>query len=448
MKSIKRVIGQRLLWKIIIIFWLTTVCTILANIYITKEIALSEFKSEQFSSLTQDLANQAVRTYEQEGQKALRKWYRQVFHKEGLRLVLLNSELEKLGVRGGNEGTLFFPTSEGFKDHILSLADQDVTSSSNKNYVLRILPSPALRSKFNPEHLHFYRFLASFFIIFFGSFYLARSISVPLNILQQASQQLSEGNFSIRTREKIGSRKDELGQFAKAFDQMAEQIEALLSNQKRIFRDISHEIRTPLTRQKLAIELAKESKNPQEFLEKIEHQNEQIDKLIHQLLTLIKLEDTAIFQNETIDLNELLCHVISEAELDIQTKNLHVSIQSDSDCLVEGSQILLQSAFENILVNAIKYSPEKARVAIAINTLKNKIKVSVLDEGPGIPEEDLKHIDKPFYRSDQSRNKLTGGFGLGLAITKKIIHQHQATLAIHNRQPCGLAVIIEFLKKA
>lgn len=448
MKLLKLLSKQRLLWKIICIFWFTTLCTILANIYITKEIAFSEFRSEHFKEKTETLAKEAIQLYEIEGLKALRKWYKHSYQTEGLRVVLLDSKLKPIGRniddqnKDTNDLDLFTP-SKDIKRHLLTLADHEVTSSTGQIYTLRILPSPALRAKFNPESLHLYRFLSSFIIIFIGSFFLYRSIAKPLKVLHEASSLLSEGDFSVRTKNIIGSRKDELGQLACAFDQMAIKIEALLNNQKQLFRDISHEIRTPLTRQKLAIELAKDSADPLEYLAKIEQQNNHIDILINNLLTLMKLEDTPLSEFELIDINTLLDTLIEDAELDIQSKGLSLVKEQSSNCLVVGNSILLVRALENIFMNAIKYSPETKQIRIITKREKDKIIVAISDQGPGIPEHDMAHILKPFYRADQSRNQQTGGYGLGLAITHKIIEQHKGNLYINNLKPSGLEVRVE-----
>jgi len=103
----------------------------------------------------------------------------------------------------------------------------------------------------------------------------------------------------------------------------------------------------------------------------------------------------------------------------------------------------LTRALENILMNAIKYSPENKQIHITSKKVAGKVNIIISDQGPGIPDTDLEHILKPFYRSDQSRNQQTGGFGLGLAITQKIILQHHGRLLINNLRPSGLEVTIE-----
>lgn len=437
---------QRLLWKIISIFWLTTIFTILANIYITNEIAFSEFKSKSFKEKTESLAKEAVQLYEDEGLKTLKRWYKHTYRREGLKVSLLDKNLEPIGQRSHvfNQKKAETKNHPNPKDFNLPppLADYQVISSTGEHYTLHVLPSPAFTVKHNTDRLYLYRFLSSFIIIFIGSLWLYRSIAKPLKVLQEASFKLSEGDFSVRTHVTVGTRKDELGQLAQAFDQMAIKVEALLTSQKQLFRDISHEIRTPLTRQKLAIELAKNSETPLEYLEKIEHQNTHIDTLVNSLLTLMKLEDTRLTDFTVFDLNILLNGVISEAELDAEAKEINLITEFSESSVVRGNSVLLTRAFENIVMNAIKYSPNLRQIKVTSKQDDNKLTVTVSDQGPGIPEHDLGLILKPFYRSDQSRNQRTGGYGLGLAITQKIIQQHHGKLIIRNLQPIGLEVTV------
>ena len=157
----------------------------------------------------------------------------------------------------------------------------------------------------------------------------------------------------------------------------------------------------------------------------------------------MRLEDTPITEYETVDLNNMLDDLINEAELDAQSKKLDIKKQLEQNSLVQCNYILLLRAFENILMNAIKYSPDGSQILVKTWRTNGKVCASISDQGFGIPEEDLENILKPFYRADQSRNQQSGGYGLGLAITEKIIKQHHGSLIIKNLTPHGLEVTIE-----
>ena len=448
---------HRLFWKIMLIFWLTTVANIVANILITKEIVVNEFKMAQLNEKMQVLASEASEVFEQQGAKSLRQWYRALAQREGIRVILMypdGSPVVRLRPKRQDEDAQNEEDREDrlerysppLEAHLLDLADHPVTSASGQNYVLKMLPSRYLQSRFNPDSLHGYRLLASFIIILLGSVWIARSIAKPVRLLHQASLQMAQGNLAVRVAKDVGKRSDELGQLAQAFDQMADKVSDLLNTQQQLFRDISHEIRTPLTRQKLAIELARSSDTPEPYLSKIEQQNQNIEELINQLLTFMQVNKATQLKAEPVSLSALLTACIEAAELELKAKEISLQSNWQSDAVINGDALLLTRTFENLLMNAIKYSPVHSTIAINILETQEEIRIELSDEGPGIPETELDAIIKPFYRADQSRNRSTGGFGLGLAISSQIILQHDGRLSISNRKEKGLSVEIVFAK--
>lgn len=457
MTFIRTLLKHRLFWKIMVIFWLTTFATILANILITKEIVVNEFKVSQLKEKMQALAIEATEQYEQEGAQSLRHWYRSLAKREGIRVILLHPDgtpVVRLRPKRHDDDhddhkhddrqERYAPPLEA---HLLDLADHPVTSSTGQRYVLKMLPSRYLQSRFNPQALYAYRLLASFIIILIGSLWIARSIARPIRILHQASIMMSEGELDVRVSQHIGKRKDELGKLAQAFDQMADKVTSLLDSQQQLFRDISHEIRTPLTRQKLAIELARSSNPPNEMLNKIEQQNQCIEDLINQLLHFMQINHHQLSLDERLAPTEMLKACVTAAELELQAKQIALETEWNSVAFIKGDGALLTRAFDNLLINAIKYSPVQSTIRLKTFDQEQNIVIELSDEGPGIPEAELSSILKPFYRADKSRNRGTGGFGLGLAISAGIIERHGGSLRLHNRQEKGLLVSIIFPKK-
>ena len=446
---------HRLFWKIMLIFWLTTVATIVANILITKEIVVNEFKVAQLNEKMQALASEASEVFEQQGVKSLRQWYRALAKREGIRVILLypdGSPVVRLRPKRQGDDEQYEEEDRleryapPLETHLLDLADHPVTSASGRDYVLKMLPSRYLQSRFNPDSLHGYRLLASFIIILLGSVWIARSIAKPVRLLHQASLQMAQGNLAVRVAKDVGKRSDELGQLAQAFDQMADKVSDLLNTQQQLFRDISHEIRTPLTRQKLAIELARSSDTPEPYLSKIEQQNQSIEDLINQLLTFMQVNKATQVKAVPVSLSALWASCIEAAELELEAKSISLQSSLPSAAVINGDTLLLTRAFENLLMNAIKYSPAHSTISMNIIENQQEIRIALSDEGPGIPETELDAITKPFYRADQSRNRGTGGFGLGLAISSQIIQHHGGRLSISNRKEKGLKVDIIFPK--
>ena len=443
---------HRLILKIMLIFWLTTLATIFANVYITKEIVVTEYKKDHLREKLRGLSKEAIAVYESGGKTELRHWYEALAEDEQLRVILLDAHQRPIAKPARSKDHDDQDDQDdnehhrkkrfGFNKHMLKFADQNIVSASGMSYTLRVLPSPYLRSAFNPETLHLSRLSASFIIILFGSWWLARSVSRPVNVLRQASAEIAKGNFEVRVKEKVGNRKDELGQLGQSFDHMASKIESLIGSQKQLFRDISHEMRTPLTRQKIAIELAHDPANTASMLVKIEQQNQVIEDLIENLLTLMQLEDSQGHPMAAIDMTEIIHSVIDAAELNLSAKGLQLLEKTAATLPVWGDSTLLTRALENLLINAVKYSPEQSAIHIEGKHTEENVIITISDEGPGIPEQELANILKAFYRADKSRHNTTGGFGLGLAITDKIVRQHGGSLAIENRAPSGLCVTI------
>ena len=253
------------------------------------------------------------------------------------------------------------------------------------------------------------------------------------------------GELSTRVGSKIGNRKDELGQLGSSFDEMAEQLEKTITSQKQLLRDISHEIRTPLTRQRIAIdlvrELLKDDRPTENLLNKIEAQNNKLNELIENLLTLNRLNDGSNqLSMESVDLTPLISELVDDAEIEASTKKITIMKQGLESAVIKGNRILLARAFENIVGNTLKYSPENAIVLVDISSADNGIIITIEDQGPGLSEEEIKQVFTPFYRADNSRTQTTGGYGLGLSIVKKVVDLHQGKVELHSPEKGGLCV--------
>jgi len=446
-KSKLNIFKRKLFWKILGAFWLTTLLTIVANIYITNQIADIEQRYERVQAKLQDIAHDAVIVYESSGEHALQQWYKSQYTRHKIRVILFDQTDQAIGKPVGkrhNATTAF--SRPHWRKKWSSLIKQSVLTSTGAKYVLKVLPSPFVhRTMSSFQDYKLYRLLTSFIIIALGSFWLSRSVVRPIKRLTEASEQMAEGDLSVRVKDKIGNRSDELGELANAFNHMAKRTEALLLNQKQLLRDISHEIRTPLTRQKIAIELAKADTDDNSLLEKIEQQNTKLDELIDNLLTFSRLSDgSKTAQFETIGSTPLIQSICEAAELEAHDKNIQIDqALLVTDCF-QGNLILATRAIDNILGNALKYSPEHSTISITSHIENEHLIIQIKDQGPGIKKEHFSNIFEPFYRIDEARNSGTGGYGLGLAIVDQIMKQHQGQVILENNLPQGLAVSLYF----
>ena len=274
---------------------------------------------------------------------------------------------------------------------------------------------------------------------------LARYLSKPIDTLRQATLEVASGNLSVRVGPSLGSRHDELGLLASDFDHMSERLRVLLEGRQQLMRDLSHELRSPLARLQVASGLARRSTNTEISLQldRIEREAGRIDALVGQILRLSQLNDpSAPINRERFDVGELLESLVQDSNLEAASRGIFVELHNLSmvACYVDGDRQLLSSAVENVLRNAIHYSPAGGKVDTAIQKANNEIRIAIMDRGPGVPEAELENIFEPFYRATAQGDRSIRGHGLGLAITHRIVTLHNRSVFAKNRDSGGLTV--------
>lgn len=272
---------------------------------------------------------------------------------------------------------------------------------------------------------------------------LAAYITAPLRRMRHATHRLKEGDLTARAG--IGSRNDEIGDVVRDFDAMADRIESLLQGQKQLLSDMSHELRSPLARLSVALELARRSAGTSAaaHLARIETEAARMNELIGRLLQLARREhagSSAAF--ETFDLAALVRRVADDASYEAKNAGKRVTVSGADPVTVEGDPELLASAIDNVVRNAVRYTPAESAVEVSIARGGSGIEVVVRDHGPGVPESELDRLFQPFYRLDASRNRESGGIGLGLSIAKRAVTMHGGTVSAANAQGGGLTVTI------
>jgi two-component system sensor histidine kinase CpxA len=232
------------------------------------------------------------------------------------------------------------------------------------------------------------------------------------------------------------------------FDEMASRVETLVGAQSRLLRDISHELRSPLARLRVALDLARKRAGAAAAgdLDRIEREAKRLNEMIGQLLTLTRWESDGNGAHlEAFDLAALVREVASDADFEAQARGRTVVVEECDACEMKGTHALVRSAVENVVRNAIRYTPEETAVRIALRCdahggERGEAVITVRDEGAGVPEEALADIFRPFYRIDDSRTRETGGTGLGLAITERAVRLHGGTVKAANSPGGGFLV--------
>jgi len=276
----------------------------------------------------------------------------------------------------------------------------------------------------------------------FASWWLARHLSAPIRRIQAGARALAGEHLDVRVSAGLEDRKDELAVLARDFDAMADQLRLNRGALTRLLRDISHELRSPLARMRLAVGLARQpTADPSRQLDRMEREIERLDGLISQVLKLARLSGTdAPFERETFDVDEVIEEVVRDANFEGAAKGCTVQRVGAAKILVNGNRELLRSAIENVLRNAVRYSPKGARVEVAVERSDAGLTVSVRDQGPGVPEGEVERIFEPFYRVAESRDRDTGGEGIGLAITSRVMKAHGGSAKADNRAGGGFEV--------
>jgi two-component system sensor histidine kinase CpxA len=274
------------------------------------------------------------------------------------------------------------------------------------------------------------------------SWWLARHFSAPIRRIQEGARALASENLDVRVSAGLEGRKDEVAVLARDFDTMADQLRANRAATTQLLRDISHELRSPLARMRVALGLARQP--PADLsrqLDRLEREIERLDGLISQVLKLARLQGTAaLFTRETFDLDEAIEEVVHDANFEGAAKNCRIDLHGTASARVNGNRELLRSAVENVLRNAVRYSPPGAPVDVSVARAQSGVVVSIRDRGPGVPPGDVERIFEPFYRVAESRDRDSGGEGIGLAITSQVMKAHGGSAAAANRQGGGFEV--------
>jgi len=290
-----------------------------------------------------------------------------------------------------------------------------------------------------------YRLIAIVLVTGLVSVLLARYLSRPIAQLRQATQRMAAGDLSVRVGSQLAHADSETRGLGRDLDAMAERITALLESERRLRRDMSHELRSPLTRLNIALELIRR-RSPEELaphFDRIERDTARLDALIGELLKLQHLEAETSVHGEALDLSGLTQQIVDDANLEAEQRGCRVRASLQPGFLVRGNRELLQRAIENVIRNAVRFTADGTEVEVTLAPQARRAVLTVRDQGPGVPDDALQHIFKPFYRVDGDRARSTGGTGLGLAITERAVNLHGGSVRAQNHPDQGLLVTIE-----
>ncbi len=306
---------------------------------------------------------------------------------------------------------------------ILPLADQTLYLGIDHNHIGA-----------KPPRAVFSIFLGASLFILLTTLLIVRRITRPLETLSQGVQHLGQG-IHPRPLPEDGPR--ELAELAREFNQLRSEIERLLENRTTLLGGISHDLRTPLARLRIATELLRGRKDD-DLLDNMQQDIEEMDTLITRTLELARMMQHDNMQDQETDLTAL----VSEIGTTRTEAGAPLYIEAASPCDAVINEVVLRRILNNLIDNAFHHASGKA-VGLRLHCSGTKIKICVLDQGPGIPDKELGKVLQPFYRLDLSRNRGTGGSGLGLAIVQQLAQLQGWRITLGNRKTGGLSACIE-----
>ncbi len=415
-------------------------------------------RSATWEGLRTTILNDAVNAYEEGGEQKVRQYLEGVESTQHLRAYLFDEQGIEVSRRGAPDWAMRVASGgprlphDGFLFPAPPVQRDSRASFDGKHrYTIVLGLPPGPRVFIGPRGVPITGLIIGVITSGLVCYLLSWFLTKPIVRLRAATRQLAAGDLTARTGVPASrGGRDEVTSLMRDFDAMAERLETLVKAQSRLLNDISHELRSPLARLNVALGLARQRTGTEsaDMLDRIELEASRLNELIGRILTLARLEDGEQRVPQTpVPLGELVANVAEDAEFEAQERHCHVHTNiPEGEWGVRGNDSLLHSAVENVVRNAIRYTQEGTSVEIELkNEVHGEVSEAVLrvsDSGPGVPADALGKLFEPFYRLDDARGRLTGGVGLGLAITERAVRFHGGKVSASNRPGNGLMVEI------
>lgn len=430
----------RMFWKLFFALWLSIMSFAVVVAWINQTVILQNTMNEPGEALPvnlQRIEKRLSRDLERGGERQLRRGLAGLH--QGLRnhVFILDQQGRELLGRDRQLKRLQ-------RNNVRS--DQKVLEAGDgKRYTLIRVDRPPPRSLMAPGPRGVgMRLIVAAAISALVSLLLARYLAAPLAQLSHASRLLAKGDLSVRVGGPMDKRRDEFGQLARDMDEMAARLQTSQQANRRLLRDVSHELRSPLARLRVALEIArnKDQRLVVEELNRIELESERLEKLVDEVLALLRESSGSSGLNiERFDLAGLLEDLVGTVSYEIADSSQKIQLEQSPSLILDADRELLWRTFENLIRNAMVHTGEDGTIRVsACRSDKETIEVRVTDTGPGIPRQHIDRIFEPFYRVDEARDRQSGGHGLGLAIAASAVRRHGGNISASNRTGAGLEV--------
>lgn len=285
------------------------------------------------------------------------------------------------------------------------------------------------------------------FVLLVAGKRLVRHITGPLKEMEEVAYHMSQGNYEAQIPVRTN---DEIGKLAKAFNIMAKAVAEEDMRKREFLANVSHELRTPISYVKGYSEailegLVKTKEEQRKHVQLIYREAGRMERLVRDLLDLAQLEGNGVpLQKVPLVFAQVIEDTVAKYEPFLQKKQITLAVELDHDIILEGDADRLEQVVQNLLDNAVRYTPDAGKIDIQLRKVSSKsCQLIIRDSGKGVPKEKLAFLGQRFFRVDQARSRKEGGTGLGLAIVKQIISLHDGTISFFSEEGKGMEVVIE-----
>jgi two-component system sensor histidine kinase CpxA len=432
-----------LFWKIFLTMWLSVVGFSAAIGWLNDTLAREQWAEEPANTFSRGLiriSQRAQQALQDEGREGLRRELLSIPRMTRSHIYIVDEDdhevlrrdaaLEQLSERRTTMDVTSFEDSQGRPYTVYTV---------NRNPPSTILAP-------GPEGTAL-RLAAAAVISAIISFFLARSLATPLGELRRASRKIASGDLATRVSGAIPERKDEIGQLARDFDMMAARLQSMQNANQRLLSDVSHELRSPLARLNVALAIARQKGTGaiESEVDRIALESERLETLVNDVLGLLReTSETAAHLDEDMDLTELLSDLVDVVNYEAPENSPGIRWRPDGSHEFHGDRELLWRAMENLLRNALRHTDPQKGVVLELKHRRRKssYQITVRDFGDGVPDAELDKIFEPFYRIQESRDRGSGGHGLGLSIAANAVRRHGGRIEAKNDSGGGLEITI------
>lgn len=332
------------------------------------------------------------------------------------------------------------------KETVIVTATPIVLNGQTDAAVIMYAPYPSIKKDITYVYnLTLICLIIIMFVTFVSTYVFSRSMTLTFKAFNTTAKEIASGNFSARIEDNSFS--EEVSELAYSMNYMAEELEKLEDLRKDFIANISHDFRSPLTSIRGYVQAVMDGTIPPEkydkYLNIVISETDRLTKLTNDILLLSKMENKVLIpEREDFDLHEMIRNVLLQFEQKIVDKGIVLTLlMAQEDISVNADYNQINRTITNLLDNAIKFCSKNDEIIVETSLSDNKVLVSVKDNGPGISEEDIKHIWTRFHKADRSRGMDKKGVGLGLSIVREIIKAHGETIEVYSQLGKGTSFV-------